>query len=68
LGLLSPVPIRKHYKAKSLGRFAIEVDGENYLLQIDDEDGATVELTAALEQLDLIGGAIDELLAQDDAD
>jgi hypothetical protein len=31
-------------------------------------DGETVELTATLEQLDLICEAVDQLLAQDDAD
>jgi hypothetical protein len=60
--------IRKQHMAKSLGRFTIEADGDDYLLQIEDEDGETVELTATLEQLDLIGEAVDQLLAQDDAD
>jgi len=54
--------------AKSLARFTIEADGEDYLLQIEDQDGEAVELTATLEQLDLIGEAVDQLLAQDDAD
>jgi hypothetical protein len=54
--------------AKTLVRFTIEPSSDAYLLLIEDEDGETVELTATLEQLDLIGEAIDQLLEQDDAD
>jgi hypothetical protein len=54
--------------AKTLVRFTIEPSSDDYLLLIEDDDGETVELTATLEQLDLIGEAIDQLLEQDDAD
>jgi hypothetical protein len=54
--------------AKTLVRFTIEPSSDNYLLLIEDDDGETVELTATLEQLDLIGEAIDQLLEQDDTD
>lgn len=54
--------------AKTLVRFTIEPSSDNYLLLIEDDDGETVEVTATLEQLDLIGEAIDQLLEQDDAD
>jgi hypothetical protein len=53
--------------AKTLVRFTIEPSSDNYLLLVEDDDGETVELTATLEQLDLIGEAIDQLLEQDDA-
>jgi hypothetical protein len=54
--------------AKALVRFTIEPSSDNYLLLIEDDDGETVELVATLEQLDLIGEAVDQLLEQDDAD
>ncbi len=54
--------------AKALVRFTIEPSSDNYLLLIEDDDGETVELVATLEQLDLIGEAVDRLLEQDDAD
>jgi hypothetical protein len=54
--------------AKTLSRFTIEPRGEDYLLLIEDEDGETMEISATLEQLDLLGEAIDELLEKDDAD
>jgi hypothetical protein len=54
--------------AKSLVRFTIEPSSDAYRLLIEDDDGETVELAATLEQLDLIGEAIDQLLEQDDAD
>jgi hypothetical protein len=53
---------------KTLSRFTIEPKGEDYLLLIEDEDGETMEISATLEQLDLLGEAIDELLEKDDAD
>ncbi|MBB5716843.1 hypothetical protein [Sphingomonas aerophila] len=54
--------------AKTLARFTIEPSSDDYLLLIEDEDGETVELLATLEQLDLIGEAVDQLLEQDDGD
>ncbi len=54
--------------AQTLSRFTIELKGEDYLLLIEDEDGETMEISATLEQLDLLGEAIDELLEKDDAD
>jgi len=54
--------------AKALSRFTIEPQGDDYLLLIEDEDGETLEMSATLEQLDLLGEAIDELLEKDDAD
>ena len=54
--------------AKTLSRFTIEPKGEDYLLLIEDEDGETMEISATLEQLDLLGEDIDELLEKDDAD
>jgi hypothetical protein len=54
--------------AKTLSSFTIEPKGDDYLLLIEDEDGETMEMSATLEQLDLLGEAIDELLEKDDAD
>jgi hypothetical protein len=54
--------------AEALVRFTIEPSSDNYLLLIEDDDGETVELVATLEQLDLIGEAVDRLLEQDDTD
>jgi hypothetical protein len=54
--------------AKTLSRFTIEPKGDDYLLLIEDEESETMEMSATLEQLDLLGEAIDELLEKDDAD
>lgn len=51
--------------AKSLSRFSIERDGDDYLLNIEDEDGDTLSLTASFEQLDLISESLEEHLAFD---
>jgi hypothetical protein len=54
--------------AKTLARFTIEPSGDDYLIIIEDEAGETMELSATLEQLDLIGEAVDQLLEQDDTE
>lgn len=54
--------------AKTLSSFTIEPKGNDYLLLIEDKDGETMEMSATLEQLDLLGEAINELLEKDDAD
>jgi hypothetical protein len=51
--------------AKALSRFTIERDGDDYLLNIEDEDGDTLSLTASFEQLDLISESLEEHLAFD---
>jgi hypothetical protein len=51
--------------AKALSRFSIERDGDDYLLNIEDEDGDTLTLTASFEQLDLISESLEEHLAFD---
>lgn len=51
--------------AKALSRFTIERDGDDYLLNIEDEEGDTLALTASFEQLDLISEALEEHLAFD---
>lgn len=50
-----------------LAKFTIEPDGDGYLLQIEGDDGESLELVASVEQLDLLGEAIDQLLEQEDA-
>ena len=54
--------------AKGLSRFTIEREGDDYLLNIEDEDGDTLALTASFEQLDLISEALEEHLAFDAED
>jgi hypothetical protein len=54
--------------AKALSRFTIERDGEGFLLNIEDEEGDTLELTATFEQLDLISESLEEHLAFDSDD
>lgn len=54
--------------AKALSRFTIERDGDDYLLNIEDEDGDTLTLAASFEQLDLISESLEEHLAFDDDD
>ncbi|WP_277979047.1 hypothetical protein [Sphingomonas phyllosphaerae] len=51
-----------------LTKFTIEPNGDEYLLLIESDDGESLELVASLEQLDLLGEAVDQLLEQDDAD
>ena len=51
-----------------LEKFTIEPDGDEYLLRIESDDGEALELVASLEQLDLLGEAVDQLLEQEDAD
>jgi hypothetical protein len=54
--------------AKALAHFTIEVAGDGYVLNIEDEDGSQLELSATPEQLDLIAEAIEEHLDTDLAD
>jgi hypothetical protein len=51
--------------AKALAHFTIEPAGDGYLISIEDEDGAELELSATPEQLDLIAEAIEEHLETD---
>ncbi|HWK36298.1 hypothetical protein [Sphingomonas sp.] len=46
--------------AKMLGQFSITRETDGYLIRIEDEDGDIAEYEATLEQLDLIGDAIEE--------
>lgn len=55
--------------ARTLSSFSIAADGSgDYLLNIEDEDGETIELTATYEQLDMLGEAIEEALDDDEDD
>jgi len=51
--------------AKSLAHFTIVPSGDGFILSIEDEEGAQLELTATPEQLDLIAEAIEEHLEND---
>ncbi len=52
--------------ARTLAHFTIGRNGEDYLLQIEDEDGETIEIAATFEQLDLIVETIDTHLNEDE--
>lgn len=52
--------------AKQLQHFTIVPSAEGYILQLEDEDGETVELIATYDQLDVIAEAIDEQLDDDE--
>jgi hypothetical protein len=66
--VVGPHASQEEGMAKALSRFTIERDGDEYLLNIEDEDGDTLALTASFEQLDLISESLEEHLAFDDAD
>lgn len=48
--------------AKALDSFSITPAGDDYLLQIEDEDGEAHEWTLSFDQLDLIAEELDALL------
>ena len=55
--------------ARTVSSFTVAADGSgDYLLNFEDEDGETIELTASYEQLDLIADAISEALDDDEED
>ncbi len=54
--------------AKTLSGFSISRSGEDYLIRIEDEDGAKAEYTATYDQLDLMAEAVDEQLDSDEED
>lgn len=55
--------------AKTLSQFTITPDGNgDYILNLEDEEGETIEFTASYEQLDLIVEAVEEQLDSDEED
>ena len=50
---------------KTLSQFSLREQDGGYVLEFQDEEGATIELVATYEQLDLI---VDEINAQLDED
>ena len=48
--------------AKALDSFTITPAGDDYLLQIEDEDGEAHEWTLSFDQIDLIVEELDQLL------
>ncbi|WP_431469020.1 hypothetical protein [Sphingosinithalassobacter sp. LHW66-3] len=54
--------------AKVLAHFSITRTGDDYVLQIEDEDGETAEFVASFDQLDLITEAVEEQLDADEDD
>ena len=51
---------------KPLAKFEIKKAGDGYILHLEDEGGAQIELTADAEQLDVISEQLIELLETDD--
>lgn len=51
---------------RRLARFVVEREGDGFRLEIGDEDGGKLELTATEEQLDVIVEALDDVLADSD--
>jgi len=55
--------------ARTLAQFTITPDAQgDYTLNLEDEDGETLEFSASYEQLDLIVEAIEEQLDTDEDD
>jgi hypothetical protein len=53
--------------ARTLSQFTITPDGNgDYLLNLEDEEGETIEFTASYDQLDLVTEAIEEALDTDE--
>jgi hypothetical protein len=62
------LPLNRSKRMAKLAKFTIEPNGDEYLLLIESDDGESLELVASVEQLDLLGEAIDQLLEQEDAE
>jgi uncharacterized protein YegP (UPF0339 family) len=55
--------------ARTLAQFSITPDSDgDYTLQLEDDDGETIDFTASYEQLDLIVEAIEEMIEAEDDD
>ena len=52
--------------AKTLSRFTISSRGDAYVLHIETDDGAMLDVEASYEQLDLIAETIEERLDEDE--
>lgn len=53
--------------ARTLALFTITPDSNgDYTLQLEDEDGETIDFTASFDQLDLITEAIEDVLDSDE--
>jgi hypothetical protein len=51
----------------ALANFSIEKDGDAYLLNIEDDAGQTIKLSASFEQVELLADTLDDLLGADDS-
>jgi|GEM_PF-7005098 len=54
--------------ARTLDTFTIARSTEGYLLQLDDEEGETLEFIVSYDQLELISDEIERHLNQDEED
>lgn len=53
--------------AARLARFEIRPAGQDFTLHIENESGATFELLATHDQLDVLADALDDVLMSDEA-
>lgn len=53
---------------QKLAKFTVLPAGDGFSLHIEDDSGATLELIATRDQIDLIADDLDERLSLDDAD
>jgi hypothetical protein len=71
-GALRVVARCRHFQeivmSARLARITVTRDGDAYLMQIEDEAGGRLDLSATAEQIDVIAEALDDLLAMDDAE
>jgi hypothetical protein len=54
--------------AKKLKRFHVEQSGEGFQMDVEDDSGHILSLTATREQVDLIADKLDEMLSESDDD
>jgi hypothetical protein len=54
--------------AKALAGFTVSKSGEDYVITIEEEGGATQEYSATYDQLDLIAETVGETLDEDEED
>jgi hypothetical protein len=52
--------------ARTIDTFTVARSTEGYLLQLEDEDGESVEFVASYDQLEMIADEIERFLGQDE--
>lgn len=49
-----------------LSQFRVRPDGEDFIMEIEDEQGQTLKISATAEQLDTIIDALDDILSENE--